>query len=60
MTFKEFLAYVREHIGHYCDDSYWEWKYSILLDKSKEGVDEIMSSLAINAIGTDYADKAGL
>jgi hypothetical protein len=57
MTFEEFLKLVRERIGYYCTDSYWEWKYKILPDKSLEYVETQMSSLAINAIGTDYASK---
>jgi hypothetical protein len=59
MTFEEFLAYIREHIGSYCTDAYWQWKYNILPDKSLEYVKTQMSSLAINAIGTDYASKNG-
>lgn len=57
MTFEEFLALVRERIGHYCNDGYWKWKYEILPDKSQAYVESQLPSLAINAIGTDYVTK---
>jgi len=57
MTFEEFLNLIREYIGYYCNDSYWEWVYNSLSDKSKEYVEEKLSFLAINAIATDMVSK---
>ena len=59
MTFEEFLAYVREHIGQYCKDQYWQCKYNQLADKSVEGIKKEVPFMAINAIATDYAYRHG-
>ncbi len=58
MSFEEFLALIRERIGNYCTDAYWEWKYGLLPDKSQEYIEKELPSLAVNAIGTEYASKA--
>ena len=52
MSFEEFLAYIRKRIGYYCNDNYWRWKYKIYQPKSEQDVDNVLSELAINAIGT--------
>jgi len=59
MTFEEFLAYVREHIGTYCTDAYWRFEYNNLADKSQEFVEKETPFLAVHAIGTDYTSKNG-
>lgn len=58
MSFEEFLALIRERVGDYCNDGYWKWTYNILPDKSQEYVENRLSLLAINAIGTDNASKS--
>lgn len=57
MTFADFLKKVRSHIGNYCPDEYWEWKYKSLPDKSDQAVNKEMPFLAVNAVGDDYASK---
>ena len=58
MSFEEFLALIRESVGTYCTDAYWKWTYDSLPDKSLEYVENNLSFLAINAIGTDHATRA--
>lgn len=57
MTFEEFLAYVRKHIGNYCTDEYWKWIYEHLEEKTEEFIKKEIPFLAVNAVGTDYASK---
>lgn len=57
MTFEDFLALIREHIGPYCTDEYWRWTYSTLKDKSRKAIEKELPFLAVNAVATDYASK---
>jgi len=59
VKFEEFLDYVRKHIGTYCTDKYWEYKYNLLKDRSREEIIKEMPFLAVNSIATDYASKEG-
>ena len=52
MTFEAFLKLIREHIGHYCGDQYWRWKYDHLEDRSEKAIRGELSLLAVNAIAT--------
>lgn len=57
MTFEEFLEYVRKEIGNYCTDEYWQWEYSMLVDKSVEGIKKEIPFMAVRAVGADYGSK---
>ena len=59
MTFEEFLKYVREVIGNYCSDAYWQRAYTLLPDKTVEGIKKETSTLAVNVITTDYTSRHG-
>jgi len=57
VSFEDFLQYVRVHIGDYCTDKYWEFKWKTLKELSYDQIISQMPYLAANAIGTDYATK---
>lgn len=60
VTFEEFLKFIREHIGSYCNDSYWEGIYNKRIKKlSREKILKEIPFLGVNAVGTDYVDKNG-
>ena len=60
MTFEEFLALIRKELGSYCTDSYWMWKFSMIIDKRKSNIMRELAFLAVNAAATDYDDKTPL